>query len=156
MNTTSPDKPDPSSDARMVDLPWVDGTTRTVPEWTPYVGRDGYLAYAREGGYSFRGGADSTLLCRDAGSAAVRIFTEAPEPPAKVDVPTGIGAIVSGQWNNDTLRPSFVLDQWGWRGLTTGTRYEASEIADFLRDGAVVLYEGVERSADEKPEPEGD
>ena len=72
-----------TDNARMVDLPWVDGTTRTVPERTVYESQAGTVHVARDGGHR------SPLA-----SPAFRIFTEAPEPPVKVDVPTGIGAIV--------------------------------------------------------------
>ena len=125
---------------KMVDLPWIDDTTRTVPEWTPYVDSDGYLAFAREGGYSCRCVADSHPFDHDDDTAAVRILTDAPEPPVKVTVPTGIGAIVSSQWYPD--RPVFVLDHKGWCGLVSGRRYEVSEIANEIRKGARVLYEG--------------
>lgn len=125
---------------RMVDLPWVDGTTHTVSEWTPYVGRDGYLAFAREGGYSFKRTAGKIPFDHSADSAAVLILAEAPEPPVKVDVPTGIGAIVSGRWTPD--RPVFVLDRYGWRSLRADEQYGVSEIAEALRKGARVLFEG--------------
>ena len=127
---------------RMVDLPWHDGTTRTVPEFTPYVERIGVVAFARDGGYSYRGIADSPFRSHDSYSAAVRIFTEAPEPPVKVNVPTGIGAIASPP--DDTHKPAFILTRSGWRGLGLGARYEVRDIADELRAGAVVLYEGVD------------
>ena len=130
-----------TDNTRMVDLPWHDGTTRTVPEWTPYVNRSGVVLYARDGGYSYTGGADSCIHLHHE-SAAVRILTEAPEPPVKVDVPTGIGAIVSSRWYRDD--PAYVLTRQGWRGLSAGYPYEASEIADALRSGARVLFEGVD------------
>ena len=129
-----------TDNTRMVDLPWHDGTTRTVPEFTPYVERIGVVAFARDGGYSYRGIADSPFRSHDSYSAAVRIFTEAPEPPVKVDVPTGIGAIVSGRWTPD--RPVFVLDRYGWRSLRADEQYGVSEIAEALRKGARVLFEG--------------
>ncbi|WP_288756280.1 MULTISPECIES: hypothetical protein [Micrococcales] len=131
-----------TDNTKMVDLPWIDGTTRTVPEETPYVMRDGYLAYARDGGYSYAGGAGRILHDHDDDSAAVRILTEAPEPPVKVDVPTGLGAVVSSAVFPDN--PGFVLTRDGWRGLHTYTECHPSEIADRLRDGARVLYEGVD------------
>ncbi|WP_341768797.1 hypothetical protein [Escherichia coli] len=127
---------------KMVDLPWVDGTTRTVPEETPYVMRDGYLAYARDGGYSYAGGAGRILHDHDDDSAAVRIFAEAPEPPVKVDVPTKIAAVVSLATRPDL--PGYVLTREGWRGLSSHWVYEASVVAEALRGGAVVLYEGVD------------
>ena len=127
---------------KMVDLPWIDDTTRTVPEETPYVMRDGYLAYARDGGYSFAGEKDRILHYHSADSAAVRILTEAPEPPVKVDVPTGLGAIVSTPvYPNE---PGYVLARKGWRGLETDQRYDPSEIAEELRRGARILFEGVD------------
>ena len=130
-----------TDNTKMVDLPWIDGTTRTVPEWTPYVTRSGVVLYARDGGYSYTGGADSCIhLHHD--SKAVRILTEAPEPPVKVDVPTGLGAVVSSAVFPDN--PGFVLTRDGWRGLHTYTECHPSEIADRLRDGARVLYEGVD------------
>ena len=127
---------------KMVDLPWTDGTTRTVPEWTRYEGRDRYLVFARDGGYSFTDGTGSMLHRHDDDSKAVRILTEAPEPPVKVDVPTGLGAVVSSAVFPDN--PGFVLTRDGWRGLHTYTECHPSEIADRLRDGARVLYEGVD------------
>ena len=127
---------------RMVDLPWHDGTTRTVPEGTAYMAVNGFVYLAQDGGCisardAARGGRiHSHFPC----SAAVRIFTEAPEPPVKVDVPTGIGAIVSGRWTPD--RPVFVLDRYGWRSLRADEQYGVSEIAEALRKGARVLFEG--------------
>ena len=131
-----------TDNTKMVDLPWHDGTTRIVPELTPYVERVGVIAFARDGGYSYRASADSRILPHDHDSAAVRILTEAPEPPVKVDVPTGLGAIVSllGPLHD----PAYVLTRDGWRGLHTYTECHPSEIADRLRDGARVLYEGVD------------
>ena len=41
-----------TDNARMVDLPWVDGTTRTVADWTVYQAVSGTLLAARDGGYS--------------------------------------------------------------------------------------------------------
>ena len=125
---------------RMVDLPWHDGTTRTVPEFTPYVERIGVVAFARDGGYSYRGIADSPFRSHDSYSAAVRIFTEAPEPPVKV--PTGIGAVVSFALHPDV--PGYVLTREGWLGLNSWTHYEPTQIAGLLRRGARVLYEGVD------------
>ena len=127
---------------KMVDLPWHDGTTRTVPEFTPYVERAGVVAFARDGGYSYRGSMDSPIRSHDDDSKAVRILTEAPEPPVKVDVPTGLGAVVSSAVFPDN--PGFVLTRDGWRGLHTYTECHPSEIADRLRDGARVLFEGVD------------
>lgn len=129
-----------TDNTKMADLPWHDGTTRTVPEWTPYVGRDGNLAYAREGGYSFR--PDKPPFYHDDDSAAVRILTEAPEPPVKVNVPTGIGAVVSLSISPDS--PGYVLTRNGWHGLLLYTEFDPSEIGWRLRNGARVLYEGVE------------
>ena len=131
-----------TDNTKMVDLPWTDGTTRTVPEWTRYEGRDRYLVFARDGGYSFTDGTGSMLHRHDDDSKAVRILTEAPEPPVKVDVPTGLGAVVSSAVFPDN--PGFVLTRDGWRGLHTYTECHPSEIADRLRDGARVLYEGVD------------
>ena len=126
---------------KMVDLPWHDGTTRTVPEWTPYVNRSGVVLYARDGGYSYTGGADSCIHLHHE-SAAVRILTEAPEPPVKVDVPTGIGAVVSFGSRPDV--PGYVLTREGWLGLNSWTHYGPAHIASLLRRGARVLYEGVD------------
>ena len=131
-----------TDNTRMVDLPWVDGTTRTVPEFTPYVERIGVVAFARDGGYSYRGIADSPFRSHDSYSAAVRIFTEAPEPPVKVNVPTGIGAVVSFALHPDV--PGYVLTREGWLGLNSWTHYEPTQIAGLLRRGARVLYEGVD------------
>lgn len=127
---------------RMVDLPWVDGTTRTVPEGTPYEMPDGYLAFARDGGFSFEVGTGHFFRGHEADSAAVRILTEAPEPPVKVNVPTGLGAIVSMPARPN--EPGFVLAREGWRGLRTYDRYDPSEIDGRLRVGARVLFEGVD------------
>ena len=129
-----------TDNTRMVDLPWHDGTTRTVPEFTPYVERIGVVAFARDGGYSYRGIADSPFRSHDSYSAAVRIFTEAPEPPVKV--PTGIGAVVSFALHPDV--PGYVLTREGWLGLNSWTHYEPTQIAGLLRRGARVLYEGVD------------
>lgn len=131
-----------TDNTRMVDLPWVDGTTRTVPDETPYEMPDGYLAFARDGGFSFELGTGHFFRGHEADSAAVRIFTEAPEPPVKVNVPTGLGAIVSVP--PSPHKPGYVLDRRGWRGLRTTQAYEPSEIADELRLGARVIFEGVD------------
>ena len=129
-----------TDNTKMVDLPWHDGTTRTVPEGTPYQSLDLRALYAHKDGYNLRQG--GVYSYHDETSAAVRIFTEAPEPPVKVNVPTKIAAVVSlPRLPND---PGFVLTRDGWRGLHTHTEYHPSEIADRLRDGARVLYEGVD------------
>lgn len=120
-----------TDNARMVDLPWVDGTTRTVPEGTVYEAKDGIMHVALD--YVHR----SSIA-----AVAVRIFTEAPEPPVKVNVPTGLGAIVSLSVSPDY--PGFVLTRSGWRGLNSYTEYDPSEIATELHDGARVLFEGVD------------
>ena len=130
-----------TDNARMVDLPWVDGTTRTVPDETPYEMPDGYLAFARDGGFSFELGTGHFFRGHEADSVAVHIFTEAPEPPVKVNVPTGIGAIVSlTVFPGD---PGYVLTRSGWRGIGSYLEYDPSKIADEIRNGARVLYEGV-------------
>ena len=129
---------------KMVDLPWVDGTTRTVPEGTAYMAVNGFVYLAQDGGCisardAARGGRiHSHFPC----SAAVRIFIEAPEPPVKVDVPTGLGAVVSTPvYPNE---PGYVLARKGWRGLETDRRYDPSEVANELRAGARILFEGVD------------
>lgn len=131
------------NNTKMVDLPWVDGTTRIVPEWTVYVDRDGYLVYARDDGYSIRSGAASYPHADHSVAVSILTLTEAPEPPVKVTVPTGLGAIVSlaPPLSDD---PGYVLTRKGWRGLRTYKEYDPSEIAQRLRDGARILYEGVE------------
>ena len=135
-----------TDNTKMVDLPWHDGTMREVPELTAYAASDGALYTARNGGYSE--GIDPstsrgrTIYPHDPASAAVRIFTEAPEPPVKVDVPTGIGAVVSFTLFLDL--PGYVLTREGWLGLNTWTYYEPAYIASLLRAGARVLYEGVD------------
>lgn len=135
-----------TDNTKMVDLPWHDGTTRTVPEGTVFAANDGAVYTARDGGHSV--GIDpskpwgQTIWPYSADSTAARIFTEAPEPPVKVEVPTGIGAVVSSAVFPDN--PGFVLTRDGWRGLHTYTECHPSEIADRLRDGARVLYEGVD------------
>ena len=133
-----------TDNTRMVDLPWVDGTTRTVPEGTAYMAVNGFVYLAQDGGCisardAARGGRiHSHFPC----SAAVRIFIEAPEPPVKVNVPTGLAAVVSvpGLPNE----PGYVLTRNGWHGLRTCLRYDQSEIADKLCVGARVLFEGVD------------
>ena len=130
---------------KMVDLPWHDGTTRTVPEGTAYMAVNGFVYLAQDGGCisardAARGGRiHSHFPC----SAAVRIFIEAPEPPVKVDVPTGIGAIVSFASRPDV--PGHVLTREGWLGLNSWTRYEPIQIAKKLLHGARVLFEGVDK-----------
>lgn len=130
-----------TDNTKMVDLPWADGTIRTVPEFTPYVERIGVVAFARDGGYSYRASADSPIRSHDDDSQAVRILTEAPEPPVKVIVPTGLAAVVSipGLPNE----PGYVLTGDGWYGLRTCLKYDPSEMADELRAGARVLFRGL-------------
>lgn len=130
-----------TDNTHMVDLPWIDGTTRTVPEWTKYESQDKGVAYARDGGYSYRPNSGELLFAHHSGSRAVCILTEAPEPPVKVDVPTGLGAVVSLSIFPDS--PGYVLTRNGWRGLRTDLTIDSSQIANELRDGARVLYEGV-------------
>ena len=130
-----------TDNTHMVDLPWIDGTTRTVPEWTKYESQDKGVAYARDGGYSYRPNSGELLFAHHSGSRAVCILTEAPEPPVKVDVPTGLGAVVSLSIFPDS--PGHVLTRNGWRGLRTDLTIDSSQIANELRDGARVLYEGV-------------
>ena len=131
-----------TDNTHMVDLPWIDGTTRTVPEWTKYESQDKGVAYARDGGYSYRPNSGELLFAHHSGSRAVCILTEAPEPPVKVNVPTGLGAVVSTPvYPNE---PGYVLARKGWRGLETDQRYDPSEIAEELRRGARILYEGVD------------
>ena len=60
----------------------------------------------------------------------------------KVDVPTGIAAVVSFASRPDT--PGYVLTREGWSGLNKWTGYGPSDIARKIRDGARVLYEGVD------------
>lgn len=67
-----------------------------------------------------------------------------PETTKKVEVPTGDGAVVSPSPVSNNL--GYVLTQNGWCGLFTGRRYDPSEIADELRLGARVFYEGIEES----------
>ena len=130
-----------TDNTHMVDLPWIDGTTRTVPEWTTYESQDKGVAYARDGGYSYRPNSGELLFAHHSGSRAVCILTEAPEPPAKVNVPTGLAAVVSLSIFPDS--PGYVLTRNGWRGLRTDLTIDSSQIANELRDGARVLYEGV-------------
>ena len=135
-----------TDNTRMVDLPWVDGTTRTVPEGTVYETESGLVYSARDSGYSIGLNPETVYGKRtyhhDEDSDAVRIFTEAPEPPVKVNVPTKIAAVVSLTVFPDD--PGFVLTRDGWREICTGTEYDPSEIADRLRVGARVLFEGVD------------
>lgn len=126
---------------KMVDLPWHDGTTRTVPEWTVYESTNGCVHFALDGRYS---SGRTWSYPHFPGSAAVRIFTEAPEPPVKVEVPTKIAAVVSLTVFPDD--PGFVLTRDGWRGLRTYSEYDPSEIASKLSRGARVLFEGIEES----------
>ena len=128
---------------KMVDLPWHDGTTRTVPEGTLYESRVGGVLFARQGGYSsYRRAVSSFIHGHVHNSAAVRILTEAPEPPVKVEVPTGIAAVVSHAAFPHS--PRFVLTRDGWRGIGSYVEYDQSEIARELRAGARVLFEGVD------------
>ena len=135
-----------NDNTRMVDLPWTDGTTRTVPEGTPFETKAGTVYAARDGGYSniihSKEGYAFWVESHRPITAAVRIFTEAPEPPIKVNVPTKIAAVVSLTVFPDD--PGFVLTRDGWREICTGTEYDPSEIADRLRVGARVLFEGVD------------
>ena len=135
-----------TDNTKIVDLPWHDGTTRTVPEGTPFETKAGTVYAARDGGYSniihSKEGYAFWVESHRPITAAVRIFAEAPEPPVKVNVPTGLGAVVSSAVFPDN--PGFVLTRDGWRGLHTYTECHPSEIADRLRDGARVLYEGVD------------
>lgn len=132
----------------MVDLPWYDGTTRTVPEGTPFETKAGTVYAARDGGYSniihSKEGYAFWVESHCPITAAVRIFTEAPEPPVKVTVPTGLGAIVSLPY--PPHNPGYVLTRFGWCGLRTRVECDPDGIANVLRDGARVLYEGVEES----------
>lgn len=138
-----------TDNAKMVDLPWVDGTTRTVPEGTAYASLAGLVYAARDGGYSDGINPNTPwsepIRPHFSGSVAVHIFTEAPEPPVKVNVPTKIAAVVSLTVFPDD--PGFVLTRDGWREICTGTEYDPSEIADRLRVGARVLFEGVDEDA---------
>ena len=130
---------------KMVELPWHDGTTRAVPEWTPYATKEGFVWYARNGGYCLgtdRGMWYGKVRPHSSGSDAVRIFTEAPEPLVKVEVPTGIAAVVSTPEHPDD--PGYVLTKDGWRGVWTYLKYDPSEIARKLRTGAKVLFEGID------------
>lgn len=129
-----------TDNTKMVDLPWHDGTTRTVPEGTPYQSLDLRALYAHKDGYNLRQG--GVYSYHDETSAAVRIFTEAPEPPVKVDVPTGIGAIVS--FATHPRIPFCVLTQEGWLRLRTRIECNPDVIANELRLGARVLFEGVD------------
>lgn len=142
------------SDTKMVDLPWADGNTRTVPEWTVYMAVNGYVYFARDGGYSYGtdqkdGPVGTWIFNHHNKTVAVRIFGELSEPPVKANVPTSLGAIVSPSPFSNNL--GYVLTQNGWCGLFTGRRYNPSEIADELRLGARVFYEGDDRKA--APEP---
>lgn len=135
-----------TDNTRMVDLPWVDGTTRTVPEGTVYETKFGLVRVALDGGYS--DGPDpekllgKSIYTHISSSFAVRIFTEAPEPPVKVNVPTSLGAIVSMAVHpND---PGYVLTRYGWLGLRSRAECSPSEIAAQIRAGARVLFEGVD------------
>ena len=101
-----------------------------------YLAQDGGCISARD---AARGG---RIHSYSPASAAVRIFTEAPEPPVKVNVPTGLAAVVSTPvYPNE---PGYVLARKGWRGLETDRRYDPSEVANELRAGARVLFEGVD------------
>lgn len=134
-----------TNNAKMVDLPWVDGTTRTVPEGTVYMASSDIVLVARDGGYSHGSKPEATpgrwFYPHRKGSAAVRIFTEAPEPPVKVNVPTGLGAIVSSPVRPNN--PGYVLTRDGWRSLEAHITFDPSEIALKLSRGARVLFEGV-------------
>ena len=133
-----------TDNTRMVDLPWHDGTTRTVPEGTAYMAVNGFVYLAQDGGCisardAARGG---RIHSYSPASAAVRIFIEAPEPPVKVNVPTGLAAVVSMSISPDD--PGYVLTRKGWRGLRTDVTLDSSQVANELRAGARVLFEGVD------------
>lgn len=136
-----------SDNTNMVDLPWHDGTTRVVPEWTVYEAANGSFFIARDGGYNYGGypGLKHRTQTHSSGSVAVRIFGELYEPPVKVEVPTGIGAVVSPSPFSNNL--GYVLTQNGWCGLFTGLVYTSREIANELRLGARVFYEGDDKKA---------
>ena len=57
-----------------------------------------------------------------------------------VDLPTGLGAIVSPSPFANNL--GYILCQEGWRGLFTGRTYTSHEIANEIHLGGRVLYEG--------------
>ena len=135
-----------TDNAKMVDLPWVDGTTRTVPEGTAYASLAGLVYAARDGGYSDGINPNTPwsepIRPHFSGSVAVHIFTEAPEPPVKVEVPTIFGAVVSTSvYPNE---PGYVLTRCGWIGLRTCIEHDPSQIATEIHDGARVLFEGVD------------
>ena len=125
-------------------IPWHDGTEREVEIGTACEGDTGYLRYADKGGYQ--------LSRSDLGNgdpypwgyrSVARIFTEAPEPPVKVTVPTGLGAIVS--LPKLPHNPGYVLTRGGWLGLRTRVECDPDGIANMLRKGARVLFEGVDK-----------
>ena len=127
----------------MVDLLWHDGTKRIVPEGTPYLTESGFVYFAWLGGCST--GAERKGDFREYTlhhTSAVGILAEASEPPIRVEVPTGIGAVVSFGSRPDV--PGYVLTREGWLGLNSWTHYGPTHIADLLRRGARVLFEGVE------------
>ena len=61
---------------------------------------------------------------------------------ANINVPTGIGAVVSFALHPDV--PGYELTREGWLGLNSRMRYEPIQITYLLRRGAKVLFEGIE------------
>lgn len=64
----------------------------------------------------------------------------------EVNVPTGLAAVVSLSPFPDD--PAYILTREGWRGLRTYNKYDPSDIADRLREGGRVLFEGLFEGAE--------
>lgn len=130
------------SNEKTCTIPWHDGTDREVEVGTACETKSGFIRYASEGGYQTNRG-ESNEVWPWGSRKVVRIFTEAPEPPVKVNVPTGLGAIVS--LPDPPHNPCYVLTRGGWLGLSLRFECDPDGIANMLRDGARVLFEGVDK-----------
>lgn len=152
-----------SDNTNMVDLPWHDGTTRVVPEWTLYQTELGTMLTARDGGYSHGSRSETTpvrwFYPHRKASAAVRIFIEAPEPPVKAapepplpELPTSTGAIIAEFLGGKATHWSVRLDHDGvWR--SEGIVFSEHKLRQMLKDGyAVVVFEGQGTPAPESGE----
>lgn len=133
-----------STNVSMVDLLWHDGTKRIVPEGTPYLTESGFVYFAWLGGCST--GAERKGDVREYTlhhTSAVQILAEAPEPPIRVEVPTGVGSLVS--FSEFPYDPGFVLTSDGWYSLVSVEECDPDTIASLLRNGGRVLFEGRKR-----------
>ena len=63
--------------------------------------------------------------------------------PRRVEVPTGVGSLVS--FSEFPYDPGFVLTSDGWYSLVSMEEYDPATIASLLRNGGRVLFEGRKR-----------